>query len=428
MTEEKVKQAIVYFRKHTVYAKLFAAMREKYAIRGQLCGAFVLYNLTAEERDVLSGFTGIDLGKDKIVKISISTLNKALEKSRFHDLSWEEILVNYDKKPLLSNKEERMKKKEAQDTFKENCLALCRKEDVKIWLSDLLYEKKSGYRIIEKQSETDTEALIKLLKNVIFALEHLPVDEGKKQALPVYAAEMTGNPHYFDDGCAACRFLLSYGAWRFGQAQDKVSGIEQRESVLYQLGILKDDLSNICLAYGVRGIRRDGAVHEGLQGFCREKQALQMTLNTLSSLSRLEAAEDAGGIIYIIENPAVFSYLTGKYPQKTFLCTTGQLKLASYVAMDLFAQNYTFYYAGDFDPEGLQIAQGLKMRYGERLLFWNYKEKYYEQAVSELLLDTSRLKKLDKIEAAELEEIKKCLLIYKKAAYQEKMLDTYVIE
>lgn len=428
MIEENLEQAISYFRKHAVYNKLFAIMREKYTIRGQLCGAFILHDLTTEEKEILSGFLGMDLGKETVVKIPFSTLKKALKKSRFHDLSWEEILIDYDKKPLVSNQEERLHKKEAQDIVKEKCLALCRKEDVKIWLSGILYEKKNGYRVIEKQLETDAKALTDLLKNVIFALEHLPVDEGKKQTLPVYAAKMTGNPHYFDEGRAACRFLLSYGEWRFGQAQDKVSGIEQRESILYRMGILKDDLSNICLVYGVRGIKADGAVHEGLQGFCKEKQALQITLNTLSALSHLEAAENGRRIVYIIENPAVFSYLTEKYPQETFLCTTGQLKLASYVAIDLFAQDYSFYYAGDFDPEGLQIAQGLKTRYGERLFFWNYNKKYYEQAVSELLLDTSRLKKLDKIEAAGLGEIKECLLTYKKAAYQEKMLETYVIE
>lgn len=427
MIEENLEQAISYFRKHAVYDKLFAAMREKYAARGQLCGAFVLHNLTAEEREVLSGFVGMDLGKEMVVKISFSSLNKALGKSRFHDLSWEEILINYDKKPLVSNKDERLWKKESQDRIKESCLALCGKEDVRIWLSGILYEKKSGYRIIEKQLETDAKALDNLLENVIFALEHLPVDERKKRTLPVYAAEMTGNPHYFDEGRAACRFLLSYGEWRFGQAQDKISGIEKRESILYQMGILKDDLSNICLAYGVRGIKADGAVHEGLQGFYEEKQALQITLNTLGSLARLEAAENGRRIVYIIENPAVFSYLAEKYPQETFLCTAGQLKLASYVAIDLFAQDYSFYYAGDFDPEGLQIAQGLKTRYGERLIFWNYNKKYYDQAVSELLLDVSRLKKLDKIVAAELEEVKECLLTYKRAAYQEKMLDAYVI-
>lgn len=425
MMQETLEEAISYFKKHTVYGKLFAVMRQKYAIKGELCGAFSLNGLTAEERNVLSGFVGMDLGKDETVKISYKTLEKALEKSRFHMLTWEVILVRHDEKALLSNKEKRAFRDEIRDSFKQKCLALCGKADVRNWLSGLLYEKKSGYRIIEKQMETDRETLTDTLENVIRALEHLPVDEGNRQMLPVYAARITGNPHYFDEGTMACRFLLNYGAWRFGQVQDSVSGIEQRESVLYQLGILKDDLSNFCLAYGVRGIKADGNSHEGLEGFGREKQAVQMTLNTLGSLSQLETFDGDCATVYIIENPAVFSHLVVKYPKQAFLCTAGQLKLASYVAMDLFPEDYIFYYAGDFDPEGLQIAQGLKRRYGERVRLWNYNREYYEQAVSEMTVDASRLKKLDKIDEPELEEIKNCLLRHKKATYQERMLEAY---
>lgn len=428
MTRENLEQASSYFKRYTVYDKLFTAMRKKYAIKGQLCGTFTLENLTMEERNTLSGFMGTDFGKEQTVKITFSALCKALQKSRFCDSHWEEILESCTGKLLVSNKEEQLRKKEVQDIFKEDCLALCTKEDVKDWLSGLLYEKKSGSRIIGKQMETDRKETKQLLKNVVYALEHLPVDEGKKQPMPVYAAEVTGNPHYFDEGTVACRLLLNYGELRFGQTEGKASGIEQRESILYHLGILKDDLSNLCLAYGVIGIKTDGDVHEGLQGFCKEKQAVQMTLNTLGGLARLEVAENSRHIVYIIENPAVFSYLTKKYPQNTFLCTAGQFRLASYVAMDLFPKEYTFCYAGDFDPEGLQIAQGLKNRYAKRLVFWNYSKKHYEQAVSGVMLDETRLKKLDKIEEAELEEIKNCLLTYKKAAYQEKMLYAYVIE
>lgn len=117
---------------------------------------------------------------------------------------------------------------------------------------------------------------------------------------------------FFDEGTTAGRLLLNYGDQRFEQPKDGLSGIEQRESVLYQAGILKDDLSNICIAYGVRGIKADGGVYRGIADFYREKQAVQMILHTLGSLSRLEAVEQNRYIVYIIENPAVFSYLTEK--------------------------------------------------------------------------------------------------------------------
>lgn len=96
--------------------------------------------------------------------------------------------------------------------------------------------------------------------------------------------------------------------------------------------------------------------------------------------------------------------------------------------MDLFPDTYTFYYAGNFDPEGLLIAQGLKKRYGRRLVLWNYTKEYYRQAISDLTLSPAQISKLEKIIIKDLLEIKQCLLTDKHPAYQEKMLDDYRID
>ena len=41
------------------------------------------------------------------------------------------------------------------------------------------------------------------------------------------------------------------------------------------------------------------------------------------------------------------------------------------------------YYAGDFDPEGLQIADKLKDLYKDKVEFMLYDEKYYEKIISD---------------------------------------------
>ena len=48
--------------------------------------------------------------------------------------------------------------------------------------------------------------------------------------------------------------------------------------------------------------------------------------------------------------------------------------------------------------------------------------------MSDLTVPPHRLKKLDKIDIPELLEIKQCLLTETRAAYQERMLDTYIVE
>ena len=95
--------------------------------------------------------------------------------------------------------------------------------------------------------------------------------------------------------------------------------------------------------------------------------------------------------------------------------------------MDALKDKYNFLYAGDFDPEGLLIAQRLKERYGSSLKFWQYEKRWYEQYISDVVLSESRLKKLDKIYMKELLEIRDCMRFNKKAAYQESMLEVYKI-
>ena len=86
------------------------------------------------------------------------------------------------------------------------------------------------------------------------------------------------------------------------------------------------------------------------------------------------------------------------------------------------------YYAGDYDPEGLLIAQNLKQRYEEKLIIWNYNVEWYQRYRSDVILKETRLKKLDKIYVQELLKLKECIKREKKAAYQEVMLQGYVID
>ena len=93
--------------------------------------------------------------------------------------------------------------------------------------------------------------------------------------------------------------------------------------------------------------------------------------------------------------------------------------------LDFLKENHRFWYAGDFDPEGLLIAQRLKERYGEALHFWKYEAQWYEQYLSSVRLSESRIKKLEHIYMQELQGIKEGIQKRKRAAYQEAMLEIY---
>ena len=156
------------------------------------------------------------------------------------------------------------------------------------------------------------------------------------------------------------------------------------------------------------------------------REPVLLTLMNLGSLGSVGTVGKKN--VYIVENPAVFSTLIREWRNETILCGNGQIRLATLTLLDLFDDETIFYYAGDFDPEGLQIAQRLKERYQNRLQLWNYHKEYYEKYKSEVEITERSLRKLDKIYLEELQEMKTALLKEKKAAYQEAMLREYLME
>ena len=80
------------------------------------------------------------------------------------------------------------------------------------------------------------------------------------------------------------------------------------------------------------------------------------------------------------------------------------------------------FYSGDFDPEGLQIADKLKHRYGDRLDLWRYGISDYEKAVSHETISQARLKKMDRLKNPELVRLSRVILQSGRAGYQELIL------
>lgn len=108
------------------------------------------------------------------------------------------------------------------------------------------------------------------------------------------------------------------------------------------------------------------------------------------------------------------------YPESACMCMNGQPKLAALVALELFAASgTTVYYSGDFDPEGLWIAQRLAIFYPETFHFLNMDETSYLKCLSKEPISDTRLKQLDRITDSRLLGTVARMRIEKMAGYQE---------
>lgn len=456
MTDAKLlEECLVYFRNRPVYRKLFTALQKKYAGLGHLGGSVTLTGLSPEDKAQLGGFLQKDYTENKTVTVSGKLLEKSLASSRFAGLSWEEILEGYLGGPLQTRKELKELEEQRRENFFQEMMEKGLTDPAGDWLEKTLKDHGRGYGLLLRRYQESPRNLEELLRNFSRAAENLPgfsenLQErsemaetergagteagtgrktGKKELLPVFAARVTGDPHYFDRGTPGERLLTFFLEDLFEERgslserhrtkTEDMTKAEYRQRLFYQAGLLTDELSNDVLAYGLRGFYKNGELHPGLQGFYEAGEPVKLTLQTLGNLERIHSQEN--GSVYIVENPAVFALLVDKYPKKTLVCGNGQVNLAVLVLLDKLAECHKLYYAGDFDPEGLLIAQRLKKRYGDRLELWNYRADWYEKYLSEVVLNEGRLAKLDHVELEGLREIKEAMKKRKRAAYQEAM-------
>ena len=489
MTENQdqvLEECLAYFKARPVYKKLFEKLRDKYASLGYMGGTVILTGLKPEEKAQLGGFFQKDYTENKTVTISSAVVEKALAGSRFSELAVEEIIEAYFGEALTVKKEERQQAEERRRRFFDGILQKTEGKAGKEWLEKVLLERGDGYLILMKLYKENEAELQNILMTVLASIQELPIIKNaeaaaakekfrmERELLAVFAARTTGNPHYYDEGTVGDKLLAAFlkeytlpdevrlsckdmhcgvpfgytlpdevrlsckdmhcevpfgytlpDEVRLSCKDRELTYVERKNRLLYAAGILKDDLSNDTLVYGIHAQGVDGMLHEGIEGFCRTKEPVRLTLLTVGNLQKAWP-QDSDGKVYVVENPAVFSILSQRYPDRSFICGNGQLRLATFLLMDLLKENCIFYYAGDFDPEGLLIAQRLKRRYGEKLILWNYREEWYEKYLSAVELSAVGLKKLEKVDIPELQGIKKLMYQRKRSVYQEAMMEVII--
>lgn len=423
-----LEECVAYFRERPVYGRLFQAVWEKYRGLGHLGGSVTLSGLSAEDARQLGGFLQKNCEGKRTLAVSANTLEKALADSRFSTLTWEEILQAYFGKALVSKSQQRQLEQSEREAFFFRILKNTKEHSGKAWLQECLQMQNEGKSLLMKHYRENSEELARVLRLVLDAVPELPflrAGNTKKELLAVFAARTTLDPHFFDSGTLGEQLLTAFLRYALPDSGERSAFLaEEKAALFYEAGLLKDALSNDVLVYGIHALTADGQYHEGIEGFTARHEPVKLTLMTLGNLKKVLTA--GGKVVYIVENPAVFSTLINVWQDEVIVCGNGQMRLAALVLLDLFDCDTHFFYAGDYDPEGLVIAQRLHRRYEGRVHMWNYRREYYNKYKSDVLISDKRLKKLEKIDLEELSEIKEALQEEKRAVYQEAMLREYL--
>ena len=418
-----MKESLDLINSNKIYKKIFLEVYSKYKKYGKITGSFTLKAATTEERQILFNFDSKVLTEGK-AKIKCSTVRDLFNR-KLKEYSFEELLVKVVGKELKTNKEVKDEEKEQEEKFYNDILKASDDGVGKQWFIEILDKKKYGYNIIVRKYKSEIRNLKELKRKIILiinSLNKLPYLNNEYENIAVFSAVNTKDSHFFDNDKFTGRLFIK--AISFILNKDEPKDINEINELYYEVGILKDEISNHTTIYGLNAFNRDNSEVKAVNSFNIWKEPLQISISNLLKIDYLEAINNT---VFIFENPAVFHKILKMSDDNiSLICTSGQLNLSSYIVLNKIRNLKNIYYAGDFDPEGLMIAYKIKKRYKDKVKFLNYTRESYINTMSNNIIEEKSMSQLNKINCSELDEVINELRINKRAAYQELLIDEYL--
>lgn len=408
-----VKECSEYFQ-DPGFERFIDAWMAKYKSLGYLGGRIQLNNLTNQEREVIGSLIGQDLGGK--LSLTYREFQKQLAMTKFEEVDFLEVLKNLSSSPLYTNKEMIAFKNQKIEEFQQALFLQFKNTKAYLWLNDYFQENKQvSSNILTNHQYKE------ILTNVCYAINHLPIYQGSYELIPVFSQLITKDPHYFDKDLPK-ELLLKAIEYLF-QLDNNTRTIEDVNEIFYRAGLLKDDLSNNC--YICHLLPQTYLL--SWQGFYENYEPWNMNLYNLTQVHSLFQKTN----VYVIENPSVFrmlvTYIKNNNIDVGLICSNGQINLCTYMLMDKLTESGChLYYAGDYDPEGLLIADKLKSRYQDNLELWCYDISYLKDImINQVTISSKRLQILKHIHDSQLQIVSSYIIKNSCFGYQEGLIDIY---
>jgi uncharacterized protein (TIGR02679 family) len=363
-------------------------------------GYVTLVAITDEERRVLDEFYELysPPKPDETKRYSIKKFAKHLLKSRFAltipdlltILNGESVRTRQEQRRIADAEWERV----VQEAIEETGVSECDHSLLFMWAAGLRDESSPGARTLRNVFAKSAKEASCCLEQCLIALRTVTKDPDKRPIrLPVLAAKVTGDAHALDWKNPLGRLFW----WGLTAIH------EQTPSVDFEEDDLDRDLASAApsgsQAIFIReGYRKGGIADDDLssQVMLYAPELFGQLEERILTLRQVEqfAERDKGPLnpvhIFMVENPSVFAELVDADRQRQgarheaaspiILCGNGQPTTAVIKFLDWLLESSTgasLNYAGDLDPAGLSIAQGLQLRYANAFSAWHMDKELY---------------------------------------------------
>ncbi|MTI94353.1 MAG: TIGR02679 family protein [Firmicutes bacterium] len=420
-----LKEAVAYFS-DPAFARLMGLMAKRYQGLGRIGGTVKLNNPKPEVRQAIGGVLGRDLTGQTDITVSLTEFDQAIQQTRFAGISLLDILTARAGGQLFTNQEKHQQVVQRREELLYSLKEQFKRPNAQEFINQLLEPNGKVHPTIKRALKRDS--FQDELRAVLGALENLPRDSNKEfQRLPVWATSITGDPHAFDTQTNQGKLLLAALENLYHLDSDTAPELSGN-NLLEHFGIVPDDLLNFVTCLGLIGETKNGP-HPVWTEAAKVGTVLNVPLRELSGITKIYPAVSQLKKVFVMENPGVFSAIADALADQTppIVCIHGQPRTAVWMLLDrLVAADAEILYSGDFDPEGILIAQRICHRFPNHAKPWRYSQVDYQKSVSAITLSPKRLAQLKQVKIEDLKPLAAAVAVTKKAGYQEKILEKLV--
>lgn len=417
--DKDVEEAVDFFRSNKAYDKLFHLFRKKYESLGRIGGTVSVKKFSEQEMTEIAPFFGVSSNAlNQKEKISLHSFEQQLQHTRFQEIPLKTLLDAYFGTTIVSNKARQAFEREALQQFLKEQMDLY--PNIAFWF-DYLMEYPKECRWMTQWFTSDKAYLQTWFRVLERAFSLLPQSA---ERLPMFSQRVTGDPHAFDVQTQPGKMFLYLLAVHQAKQQEGVvstfTSTEEINKLLQAYLIYREDLLNYVTCANLLA-ETEAGVHPVWKAAVEMQTVQIVPLKEIVNLVRAYPAQ--GQKVWVVENSGVCSTLLDDFPQVPIVCTNGQFTLATWMLLDLLEKNDChLYYASDFDPEGLMMAQRLLTRYPDTLHLWQMTVPAYRTALSSKEISEGRLEQIKQLTHPALIEIGKRMQEMKRAGYQEALV------
>lgn len=389
-------------------------LKSKYESLGNIGGSFTLSNPTEGEIEFLTRHFKKNYSDHKTISISLIKFQSAFNNTILEGADLKEVLDSYYGEVITSKKD---LKQNYVDIRTEYFIELTEEVlHIKSFIHDSLKTKSIAYKWLMVTYNKDAKRLFTVMRQLDQLIHEITLHEFV--ILPVLAAKVSKNPHALDESELLYKALIYFYCNKYGLEYPTTA--EDKALVLEIAGVVNNNINRFIQTYGLLGCLETSLEWEA---FHLRNEPLVLTDMNLKNVS-ITASNPS---VYCFENPSVFLAFIRTYPSKSAICTGGQVNQTVLKVMDeLDKNNIRLLYQGDYDPEGLMIADKLKKRF-KKLKLIGYNTELYLKSRSNKILSRTRLNQLKRLNDPMLHKVSELLLEYKVAGYQEYVLEDILL-